>query len=128
MQPSSHYATVPYPKNYPHMAVWHHVSPESTHWGTRNLQSTWNVKAIYVTDNGCSEYDVPTADGKVCDSDRIMLIRACLTRAQRATAEGVPVRGYFQWSILDNFEWVAGYTNRYRLVYVGFATRIGRRS
>jgi beta-glucosidase len=42
---------------------------------------------------------------------------------QRATAEGVPVRGYFHWSVLDNFEWIAGYKNCYGLVYVDFATQ-----
>jgi beta-glucosidase len=62
-------------------------------------------------------------DGQVYDTERIMFTRAYLTQLQRATAEGVPVRGYFYWSAMDNFEWSAGYGNRYGLVYVDFKTQ-----
>jgi beta-glucosidase len=62
-------------------------------------------------------------DGKVYDTDRITFLRAYLTQLQRASADGVPVKGYFQWSLMDNFEWTAGYGNRYGLVYVDFKTQ-----
>ena len=54
---------------------------------------------------------------------RIMFLRACLTQLQRATADGVPVKGYFQWSTMDNFEWTYGFGNRFGLVYVDFETQ-----
>ena len=57
------------------------------------------------------------------DTERIMFTRAYLTQLQRATAEGVPVGRYFYWSAMDNFEWTAGYGNRYGLVYVDFKTQ-----
>jgi len=117
------YATIPYPKSHPLMASWHHISPESMYWGTRHLHTIWNVSAIYVTENGCAADDLPADDGAIYDIDRIMVTRAYLRELQRATADGVPVRGYFHWSLMDNFEWVAGYTNRYGLVYVDFATQ-----
>ena len=60
----------------------------------------------------------------VFDTDRIMFLRADLKELQRATAEGVPVKGYFQWSTMDNFEWNAGLSgNRFGLVYVDFKTQ-----
>jgi beta-glucosidase len=51
-----------------------------------------------------------------------MFLRSYLTELQRATADGVPVKGYFQWSMMDNLEWTAGFGNRYGLVYVDFET------
>jgi beta-glucosidase len=52
----------------------------------------------------------------------VMFLRACLGQLQRATAEGVPVDGCFHWSAPDNLEWIAGFGNRFRLVYVDFDT------
>jgi beta-glucosidase len=52
-----------------------------------------------------------------------MFLRSYLTQLQRATAEGVPVRGYFLWSMMDNFEWTAGFGNRFGIVYVDYATQ-----
>ncbi len=81
------------------------------------------MKDIYITENGCSATDVPAADGIVYDTDRIMFLRNYLTHLQRATAEGVPVRGYFHWSLMDNFEWADGYGTRFGLLHVDYATQ-----
>jgi beta-glucosidase len=62
-------------------------------------------------------------DGTVYDTDRVMFLRSYLTELQRAIADGVPVKGYFQWSTMDNLEWQAGFGNRYGLVYVDFETQ-----
>jgi beta-glucosidase len=62
-------------------------------------------------------------DGKVYDTDRIMFVRAYLMQLQRATADGVPLKGYFYWSTMDNLEWTAGFGNRYGIVYVDFKTQ-----
>ena len=69
-----------------------------------------------------------TDDGKVYNTDRVMFLRAYLTQLHRATADGVPVKGYFQWSLMDNFEWSAGFGERFGLVYVDFETQSGRPS
>ena len=63
-----------------------------------------------------------TAEGRVDDIDRIMFLRNYLMHLQRATDDGVPVRGYFQWSLMDNFEWTAGYADRFGLHYVDYQT------
>jgi Glycosyl hydrolase family 1 len=65
----------------------------------------------------------PAADGLVYDTDRIMYLRSYLTQLQRATSEDVPVRGYFHWSLLDNFEWADGFSTRFGLLYVDYATQ-----
>jgi beta-glucosidase len=81
------------------------------------------AKEIFITENGCAGEDVFAEDGKVYDTDRIMFMRAYLAQLQRATAEGVPVKGYFYWSSMDNLEWTAGFGNRYGIVYVDFKTQ-----
>ena len=112
------------PDSYPHMASsWLTIGPEALYWGPRNVAKIWKVKEIYITENGCSSSDVPAADGKVYDTDRVMYLRNYLSQLQRATADGVPVKGYFLWSLMDNFEWADGYTNRFGLHYVDYATQ-----
>jgi beta-glucosidase len=118
------FAVVPHPKSYPHMAsTWLNIGPEALYWGPRHVAKIWNVKEIYITENGCSSSDEPAADGTVYDTDRVMFLRNYLSQLQRATSHGIPVQGYFLWSLMDNFEWADGYTNRFGLHYVDYATQ-----
>ena len=104
------FTPVPNPGSYPHMASsWLTIGPEALYWGPRNVAKIWKAKEIYITENGCSSSDVPAADGIVYDTDRVMYLRNYLSQLQRATADGVPVKGYFLWSLMDNFEWADGY-------------------
>jgi beta-glucosidase len=112
------------PKSYPHMAsFWLNIGPEALYWGPRHVAKLWNVKEIYITENGCSSSDIPAADGIVYDTDRVMFLRNYLSQLQRATSDGIPVKGYFLWSLMDNFEWADGYTNRFGLHYVDYKTQ-----
>jgi len=118
------FAVVPLPKSYPHMiSSWLNIGPEALYWGPRHVAKIWNVKEIYITENGCSSSDIPAADGIVYDTDRVMYLRNYLSQLQRATSDGIPVKGYFLWSLMDNFEWADGYTNRFGLHYVDYATQ-----
>jgi beta-glucosidase len=118
------FAQVPHPPSFPHMASpWLFCGPEALYWGPRHVAKLWGAKEIYITENGCSSSDVPAADGRVYDTDRVMYLRNYLSQLQRATSDGVPVKGYFLWSLMDNFEWADGYTNRFGLHYVDFATQ-----
>ena len=118
------FAVVPHPASFPHMiSPWLFVGPEALYWGPRHVSKIWGVKEIYITENGCSSSDVPAADGMVYDTDRVMYLRNYLTQLQRATSEGVPVKGYFLWSLMDNFEWADGYSNRFGLHYVDYKTQ-----
>ena len=120
----SGYAVVPNAPSYPHMiSPWLFMGPEVLYWGPHHVAKLWNVKEIYITENGTSSSDVPAADGKVYDTDRIMFLRNYLSQLQRAVADGVPVKGYFLWSLMDNFEWADGYGNRFGLHYVDYATQ-----
>jgi beta-glucosidase len=118
------FAKVPNPSSYPHMASsWLYVGPESLYWGPKNVSNIWGVKELYITENGCSSADVLTPDGQVYDTDRVMFLRNYLKSLQRGVAEGVPVRGYFHWSLMDNFEWLDGYNLRFGLFYVDYKTQ-----
>jgi beta-glucosidase len=78
---------------------------------------------IYVTENGMSVAgDAPDAQGRVDDPRRIDFLSRHLAEIHRAMAEGADVRGYFHWSLMDNFEWALGYTQRFGLVHVDYAT------
>jgi beta-glucosidase len=78
---------------------------------------------VYVTENGAAFADVRGHDGHVHDPERIEYLTGYLSAVGRAMAEGVPVRGYFVWSLLDNFEWSLGYGSRFGLVYVDYPTQ-----
>jgi beta-glucosidase len=118
------YEIVKNPASYPHMASpWLFIGPEALYWGPKLSTELWKPKAIYITENGCSSDDTLTADGHCLDTDRVMYLRNYLGQLQRAVSEGVPVRGYFLWSLLDNFEWADGYPKRFGIVYVDFKTQ-----
>jgi beta-glucosidase len=119
----SGYAQMELPASYPHMkSPWLGFAPHAFDWAPRMLQKLWNVKEIYVTENGTSAEHQPSADGRIDDLDRVMFLRECLAQLHRATTEGVPVRGYFVWSLLDNFVWTGGYATRFGLHYVDYKT------
>ena len=118
------YSIVPVPESFPKMASnWLTIGPEALYWAPKLAAKVWGVKSIYITENGTSGADNIDASGAINDLDRIMYLRNYLTQLQRATAEGVPVHGYFLWSLLDNFEWADGYATRFGLVHVDYATQ-----
>ncbi len=118
------YAIEPYPASYPKMASpWIYLGPECIYWAVRNVCELWNPKTVYITENGSSSADVVTAEGRIEDTDRVMYLRNHLTHLERATSEGFPVKGYFLWSLLDNFEWIDGYSKRFGVYYVDFKTQ-----
>ncbi|MFC0033477.1 GH1 family beta-glucosidase [Micromonospora chaiyaphumensis] len=78
---------------------------------------------IQITESGCAYDDVPDADGRVADPDRIAYLDGHLRAVREAMAAGVPVTGYFVWSLLDNWEWAEGFTKRFGLVHVDYATQ-----
>jgi beta-glucosidase len=77
---------------------------------------------IMVTENGVPVPDGLDFDGRVRDERRIRYLRSHLAQVERAIQAGVPVKGYFHWSLMDNFEWAHGYTPRFGLIYVDYAS------
>jgi beta-glucosidase len=118
------YAIEKRPTSYPHMASpWINIDPEALYWAIRNPSDLWKPKELYITENGCSSDDVINAGGRIEDTDRVMYLRNYVTQMHRAAAEGYPIKGYFLWSLLDNFEWADGYSKRFGLHYVDFKTQ-----
>jgi beta-glucosidase len=98
------------------------VVPEGLRDLLLRLARDYAPKAIYVTENGCAYPDVRGHDGSVGDPERQAYLEAYIGAAAEAVASGVPLKGYFAWSLLDNFEWAWGYWKRFGLVYIDYAT------
>jgi len=79
---------------------------------------------LMITENGCSYDDPAGPDGRIVDERRIRYLDSHLTALRAAIAQGVDVRGYFTWSLLDNFEWAEGYRQRFGLVHVDFDSQV----
>ncbi|MEV6586522.1 GH1 family beta-glucosidase [Streptomyces acidicola] len=77
---------------------------------------------LYITENGAAYDDKPDPDGRVHDPERIAYLHGHLSAVRRAISDGADVRGYYQWSLMDNFEWSYGYEKRFGMVYVDYAT------
>jgi beta-glucosidase len=105
------------------LSQWQLLGPEAMYWAPRLVHSLWRPKALYIAESGCATNDVMSAAGTVEDTARIMFLRSHLTELQRATAEGIPVKGCFAWSLMDNFEWSDGFSRRFGLVHVDFKTQ-----
>ncbi len=86
----------------------------------RRVATEYPSLPLYVTENGAAFHDVLSPDGTVDDPERCAFLEAHLRACQDAIAAGVPLHGYFAWSLLDNFEWAWGYTRRFGLFYVDY--------
>jgi beta-glucosidase len=98
------------------------VSPDSLHDILVRVHQDYAPPLLYVTENGAAFGDVRGHDGTVRDPERQAYIAAHVGAIRPAIADGVPVGGYFVWSLLDNFEWAKGYAKRFGLVYVDYET------
>ncbi len=108
-------------EGFPQTAVGWPVTPECLYWGPKFLYERYR-KPMYITENGIACNDVISLDGKVHDPQRIDFLARYLHELKRA-ADEIDVRGYFQWSLLDNFEWEKGYAGRFGLVYTEFLSQ-----
>jgi beta-glucosidase len=116
---------LPFPSSFPHMnSDWLRIGPEVIYWAPKLAAKIWNIDTIYISENGTSSEDKLRDDGKIYDLDRISFLRNYLMQLQRATSEGVPVKGYFLWSLMDNFEWIYGYEKRFGVYHVDFQTQV----
>ena len=81
---------------------------------------------LLITENGMSCHDAVMLDGKVHDPNRIDYVHRYLKELSRAADEGADIRGYMYWSVMDNFEWGGGYTERFGLIYVDYLNDLRR--
>lgn len=99
------------------------VHPEGLHRLLCRLWRDYAPRRIVITENGAAYDTPPGPDGAVPDTKRIAYLHGHLDATLRACAEGVPVSGYFVWSLLDNFEWAHGYAKRFGIVWVDYETQ-----
>lgn len=110
------------PAGSPKTAANWPVTPGCFYWGVRFLYERYHMP-LYITENGMSCHDDVSLDGRVHDPNRLNFLDLYLSALQKANDDGADVRGYFLWTFLDNFEWDKGYTERFGIVYVDFATQ-----
>ncbi|MEU4401285.1 GH1 family beta-glucosidase [Micromonospora orduensis] len=110
---------------YPRTAFDWPVAPDGLRELLGWLRDTYGdgLPPIEITESGCAYDDVPDADGQVVDPERIAYLDGHLRAVRAAIDDGVDVRGYFVWSLLDNWEWAEGFTKRFGLVHVDYATQ-----
>jgi beta-glucosidase len=99
------------------------VAPESLYDLLTRVWHDYRPTAIHIAENGAAFADEVAAGGQVHDERRQAYLRDHFVAAARAMGEGVPLRGYFVWSLMDNFEWAEGYSKRFGVVYVDFETQ-----
>ena len=114
----------------PTTAMGWEVDPDGLHELLVRLRRDYGDVPIYITENGAAFEDGPVVNGTLEDPRRVDYLRSHLEALSRAVADGVDVRRYFAWSMLDNFEWEHGYAKRFGLVFVDFSTqrRVPKRS
>jgi beta-glucosidase len=121
---SKGWSEVPCEEPYPHMPIsWLSIAPQVLYWVPRFAAELWQPATIYITENGCPYPDHPDATGAIWDTARVMFLQQYLVHLHRAVAENYPVRGYFLWTLMDNFEWAFGYTKRFGVCHTDFATQ-----
>jgi beta-glucosidase len=99
------------------------VDPDGLRQTLVRLQREYDCPPIIITENGAAYRDLPAITGEVDDPERIEFVESHLRAALAAIGEGAPLRGYFLWSLLDNLEWAWGYSRRFGVVHVDFATQ-----
>ncbi|MEJ2208343.1 MAG: GH1 family beta-glucosidase [Anaerolineae bacterium] len=99
------------------------VYPDELYQLLTRVHRDYGPQSIYITENGAAFPDVLAPGGIVDDPQRIDYLHDHLFAAQRALEEGVPLHGYFCWTLMDNFEWAHGFSKRFGLIYVDYATQ-----
>lgn len=121
-KPEGGYEILADPPGFPLTAMDWPVTASALYWGPRFLYERYRLP-IVITENGMANGDWVHVDGKVHDPQRIDFLTRYLREYHRAIADGVEAKGYFLWSVMDNFEWSFGYAKRFGIIYVDYANR-----
>jgi beta-glucosidase len=111
------------PSQYPKADIsWLNIMPQAIYWAVRHAHEAYGVETFYITENGVPYMDRVLPNGEIHDLGRREYLRNHLIALHRAIDEGFDVRGYFVWSLLDNYEWTEGYSKRFGIVHVDYKT------
>jgi len=114
---------IPISLDAPKTSFFWEITPEALSYNIRFACEIYNPKEIFITENGVAFNDVILQDGRIHDSQRVDFFKSYLAEAAKIVKEGYPLKGYFEWSLLDNFEWAAGYTQRFGMIYTDYLTQ-----
>lgn len=115
---------IEFPANYPRSdCAWHYLMPQVLYWGPKFVTDLYGPLPLYITENGAGYNEAPPVNGVIDDLHRRECVRDYLTQLRAAMADGAPVKGYFLWSFMDNYEWEDGYQRRFGIVRNDFATQ-----
>lgn len=123
LKAASNFVSAP---NWGETAMGWGINPPGFMASLLNLKENYGNPKIYITENGCAVNDVPDENGFIADTGRINYVRAHLLTVHDAIQAGVNLKGYYVWSLMDNFEWADGYDKRFGLVGIDYET--GRRT
>ena len=107
---------------HPLTAYHWRLDPQALYWGPKFFNERYKLP-IMITENGMTNDDWVALDGEVHDPQRIDFLNRYLLQLRKASEDGVDIRGYFQWSLLDNLEWGSGYRERFGLIYTDYVTQ-----
>ncbi len=99
------------------------VYPKGLYNLLKRLTTDYSPPAMYITENGAAFIDVLTPEGEIHDDRRVAYLRGHLAEAEHAIEDGAPLKGYFVWSLMDNYEWAEGYSKRFGIHYVDYETQ-----
>lgn len=105
----------------PKSPVYSYYDPNGLYWDVRFLAERYKLP-VYITENGSASEDIVSLDGKVHDPNRVDYLKRNLAMMEKIIEDGIDLRGYFVWSLTDNFEWLSGYSVRFGLVHVDYGT------
>jgi beta-glucosidase len=106
----------------PHTTMGWEIYPEGLYEILSHLRTRYGNPNVYITENGIAQEDTPAPDGRIHDDYRIEYLNQHFAQAARALADGINLHGYFVWTLLDNFEWEAGWGQRFGLIYTDYQT------
>lgn len=115
--------TLVHPEGAEYTAMGWEVYAQGLHDLLVRLHNDYAIPAMYITENGAAFEDVVSTDGRVHDARRTHYLQEHIAAVLAAKQEGVPMEGYFTWSLLDNFEWSLGYSKRFGIVYTDYSTQ-----
>jgi beta-glucosidase len=114
------YEILTVPQGYPKTCMGWAITPLGIYYGLKFHKEFFGNLPVYIAENGCSSRDIELPNGEIIDIERIEFLRQHLMMVNLALKEGVDVRGYFVWTLMDNFEWSYGYTERFGIVRVNY--------